>query len=193
MMRYNVSEINECIRTRRSIYPSQFSDRVVAKELIEVLLENARWAPTHKLTEPWRFTVFYNEAATRFGADHAEMCKTANASFSDLKANKMKEKAKRSSAIIAIVMNESGEVPETEEISAVAMAIENMYISCSAYGLGMYWGSGGMTYTQEMHTYLKLNEDERCLGFIYLGYPDGDWPKKTARTERRIFTKWIEE
>ena len=70
MMRFNVSEINECIRTRRSIYPVQFSSRKVHKELIETLLENARWAPTHKLTQPWRFKIYYDKAADNFGALH---------------------------------------------------------------------------------------------------------------------------
>ena len=60
-MRFNLSEINELIRSRRTIYPEQFSDRKVHKEQIELLLNNAQWAPTHGNTQPWRFQVFMEE------------------------------------------------------------------------------------------------------------------------------------
>lgn len=197
MMRFNVSEINDCIRTRRSIYPLQFSDREISKELIEVLLENARWAPTHKLTQPWRFKVFHKEGVQRFADFHSETYKeiTDEKSFSEMKYKKMRTNAERSSAIIAIVMHrdEQERVPEEEEIASVAMAVQNMHITCSAYGLGAYWGSGGLTRTKEMHQFLGLKENQRCLGFFYLGYPAVEWPKKTERTERRKFTDWVEE
>ena len=57
-MRYNLSEITELIRNRRTIYPEQFSDRKVHLEQIELILNNAQWAPTHGNTQPWRFVVF---------------------------------------------------------------------------------------------------------------------------------------
>ena len=57
-MRHNLSEINEVIKDRRTIYPETYSDRKVHKEQIELLLNNALWAPTHGMTQPWRFKVF---------------------------------------------------------------------------------------------------------------------------------------
>ena len=57
-MRYNLSEITDLIKNRRTIYPEQFSDRKVHKEQIELLLNNAQWAPTNGNTQPWRFKVF---------------------------------------------------------------------------------------------------------------------------------------
>ena len=197
MMRFNVSEINDCIRTRRSIYPAQFSDRKVSKELIEVLLENARWAPTHKLTQPWRFKIFYGEGIERFASFHSEKYRaiTPEEKFSEMKFKKLRSNAERSSAVIAIVLNRDLDkrVPEEEEIASVAMAVENMHITCSAYGLAAYWGSGGLTRTPEMHEFLKLEDHQRCMGFFYLGYPQGEWPRKTERMERRKIADWVED
>lgn len=197
MMRFNVSEINECIRTRRSIYPAQFSERRVAKELIEVMLENARWAPTHKLTQPWRFKVFYGKGVKTFAEFHSEKYKaiTSEADFKPMKYKKLRNNAEKSSAIIALIMHrdEQERVPEEEEIASVAMAVQNIYLTCSAYGLAGYWGSGGLTRTPEMHDFLHLANNERCMGFFYLGYPALDWPKKTERMERRSIMEWIEE
>ena len=60
-MRHNVSEITELIKDRRTIYPEQYTDRKVHRELIEKILNNAIWAPTHGMTQPWRFKVFVND------------------------------------------------------------------------------------------------------------------------------------
>src|SRR5688572_6337744 len=54
--------INRLISTRRSIFPKQFeAGKVIPDNIIWQALENANWAPSHKLTEPWRFTVFAGE------------------------------------------------------------------------------------------------------------------------------------
>ena len=46
--------INDLIRRRRAIFPKSYlPNQPVSREIIEQLLENANWAPTHKLTEPW--------------------------------------------------------------------------------------------------------------------------------------------
>lgn len=196
-MRFNVSEINECIRTRRTIFPEQFSERKVQKELIEVLLENARWAPTHKLTQPWRFKVFYGDGLKSFGEWHADTYKaiTPEDSFKEMKYRKLKERPIKASAVIAIIMkrDEKLAVPEVEEIAAVSAAVQNMYITASAYGLAAYWGSGGLTYTQEMKDYLGLGHNDTCMGLFFVGYPDIEWPKRTERMERRHIAEWIEE
>ena len=196
-MRFNVSEINECIRTRRTIAPEFFSNRKVQKELIEVMLENARWAPTHKLTQPWRFKVFYGKGLESFSEWHAETYKqvTPEDQFKAPKYRKMKERPLMASAIIAVIMkrDEKESLPEVEEIAAVSAAVQNMYITASAYGLAAYWGSGGLTYTQEMKDYLGIGEKDMCLGLFYVGYPSIEWPKKTERMERRLVTEWVEE
>lgn len=197
MMRFNVSEINECLRTRRTIFPEQFSDRKVQRELIEIMLENARWAPTHKYTQPWRFKVFYGDGLKKLGDWHSDTYKeiTPESKFNERKFLKLKERPLKASAVIAIVMkrDEKESVPEVEEVAAVAAAVQNMYITCSAYGLAGYWGSGGLTYTQEMKDFLGIGEQDKCLGLFHVGYPDVEWPKKTERMERRLVTDWVTE
>ena len=51
-------KIMNCIVHRRSIFPKQYSEKPVDKSVIVEMLEAARWAPTHNLTEPWKFIVF---------------------------------------------------------------------------------------------------------------------------------------
>ena len=47
--------INEIIKTRRTIYPSQYEKGEIKKSFLKTLLENANSAPTHRMTQPWFF------------------------------------------------------------------------------------------------------------------------------------------
>ena len=49
-------------RTRRTIKPVLMdSSREIAHKLLVEILEDAHWAPTHGLTQPWRFHVFTSQ------------------------------------------------------------------------------------------------------------------------------------
>ena len=67
-----------------------------------------------------------------------------------------------------------------------------MYLTCTAYGLGAFWGTGGVTYTDGMKLFLGIGEKDKCLGLFYLGYPEGDWPKGQRKPIEYV-TEWIEE
>lgn len=58
-------DVLNLIQKRRSIFPKQYSTRPVPKQIIEQMLEAARWAPTHNLTEPWKFVVFESQEARK--------------------------------------------------------------------------------------------------------------------------------
>jgi nitroreductase len=61
-------------------------------------------------------------------------------------------------------------IPEVEDIAAVACAVENMYLSLTAYGLGGYWTTGGITYREKAKAYFGLGDDDKLLGFFYIGH-----------------------
>lgn len=192
-MRYNLSEITAVIQDRRTIAPEFFSDRKVPREIIEKVLNNAIWAPNHGMTQPWRFKVMRGSAIDSFAAFQADHYReiTPESEFDQGKYDKLRSRPLLSSVIIAICMkrNEAGKVPEIEEVEAVACAVQNMYLTCTAYGLGAYWGSGGVTYTEGMKSFLGLNEKDKCLGFFYIGYPKVEWPKGQRRPIEYV-TEW---
>lgn len=181
-MKYNLSEILNVIKDRRTIYPEQYSDRKVHKEVIEDVLNAAIWAPTHGKTEPWRFTVFFEEEAREsLSGFLSELykSKTSQDSFNEMKFNKLKNRPLSSSVVIAVNMtpDPKGKIPEIEEIEAVACAIQNMYLTCTAYGIGGFWATPKLIDLPEMNEFLDLKSNEKCLGLFYMGYPKIDWPK----------------
>jgi nitroreductase len=53
-----IEDITNLIETRRSHFAKEFNGNLAPKTLIENLINNANWAPSHKLTMPWHFVVF---------------------------------------------------------------------------------------------------------------------------------------
>lgn len=193
-MRFNLSEITEVIRERRTIYPEQYSERKVHKEQIDLILNNALWAPTHGNTQPWRFKVFMEEGREKLSSFLAEtyLKLTPEEAQNDQKLAKLLTRPKMASAVIAVCMERQPEekIAEIEEIEAVACAVQNMHLTCTAYGLGGFWASPKLIYNPEMNEFLRLGEKDKCLGLFYIGYPSIDWPK-AHRKPLEYVTEWI--
>jgi len=191
-----MSEITELIRERRTIYPEQFSERKVHREQVELLLSNAVWAPTHGNTQPWRFQVFQENAlqnlSTFLGETYLKL--TAKEQQNDMKLAKMIARPLKSSVVIAVSMARQPEqkILEIEEVEAVACAIQNLQLTATAYGLGAFWATPKLIYSQEMNAFLQLGENDKCLGLIYIGYPAIEWPK-AHRKPLEYVTKWRSE
>lgn len=171
-----LTEISQLIKNRRSVFPKSYRQNApIDRAIIEQMLENARWAPTHRITEPWRFQVFHSEESRTALADYLSgyfKKVTPEAAFSEEKFQKTKENPMRSGAVIAIVMHRDPEerVPEFEEIAAVAMAVENMWLTCAAIGLGCYWSTPPAALNAA--EWLGLAPNEKCLGLFYMGWHD---------------------
>ena len=182
--------ITSVIRSRRTIKPKHFSDRSVDESIIGELLENANWAPTHGMTEPWRFTIFVGDARKRladFLADTYESITTPE-TYKPNKHAGMKENALLAPVVIAIGMKrqESGKISELDEIQAVACAVQNIHLTAAAHGLGGFWSTNVAACSEAMRDFLGLSGDDRALGLFYLGYPAGPWPTG----QRGLFMNW---
>ena len=168
--------LKKVIEKRRAIFPNQFSDDKISDEVIHEILESANWAPTHRRTEPWRFHVLKGESLNRLSEFVGKWYEvnTPKESYSELKHKKSMKKPLQCSHVIALCMqrdpNES--LPEWEEIAAVSMAVQNMWLTCTTHGVGGYWSSPGNI--NDAHQILNLEEGERCLGWFYLGVPHED-------------------
>ena len=105
-MRHNLSDTNELIRDRRTIGPEKYSSRKVHKELVEEILRNGTWAPTHGMTQPWRFKVFIGEGVKRIGVRLPIWYKNfiGEEKFSQKKFQKLEARGEKCSVIIAVTM-----------------------------------------------------------------------------------------
>lgn len=195
-MNYSVDQINHLIRNRRSVFPDQLeAGKRVEDTVIEQILTNATWAPNHGKTEPWQFTVFSGGGLQKLADFQSELYKAeAGENFKEITYNKLKQQPLKASHIVAIGMKRTTtkNIPEIEDIEAVACAVQNIYLSVTAYGLGGYWTTGGITYKESAKSFFGLGELDKLLGFFYIGYV-GIPSTNAKRLSLEEKVKWVKE
>lgn len=172
------------IRRRRSIFPKQYTGGSVPRTVILEMLEAARWAPTHKLTQPWKFIIFETkegkESIGRYNAEHYKQTSSKKNEFIEKKYHKKMKNASISSYVIAICVHvpqvstngkntsKDGSAmklnPEVEEICSTAMAVQNMHLVATAYNIGMYWSSSGIYETKSSRELINPSKLREFLG-----------------------------
>lgn len=180
-MKFSLSEITDLIRHRRTIYPKDYSDRVVQRDMIERILSNGTWAPTHGMTQPWRFTVFTGAERMRLSDFLGDEYKriTPPEKFLQKKFDALTQRPLQSSVVIGLGLERdpNGKISERDELMATACAVQNMHLTCAAYGLGAFWATGAAMTGDGMRRFLDLPEHGQALGLFHLGYPTVEWPK----------------
>ena len=170
----NAEYFNQLFRSRRSVFPDQFeAGKKIDDEIIKEILSNAAWAPNHGKEEPWRFTVFTDNGLKKLADFQSGFYKqNAGENFKEGTYLKLQQNPLKASHVIAVGMKRSvnKNIPEQEDIIAVGCAIQNIYLSVTAYGLGGYLTTGGVTYKEKAKAFFGLGEEDKLLGFFYIGY-----------------------
>ena len=191
----NVEYLNNIIRNRRSVFPKDYTGERIDDKIILQLLENANWAPTHKLTEPWRFKIFCDGGLQTFAEFQAQKYHDrcfGKEDYLEKKYHKLLNNPLKCSHIISIGMHraEDSPIPEIEEIEAVSCAVQNILLSAHAYGLGAYWTTGSVTYDEGSKSFFDLHDKDKLLGFIYLGGSSAE-PTAGKRANMENKVSWV--
>src|SRR5687767_8938793 len=106
-MVFDLEALDNIIKGRRSVFPQDYTGERIDDLIVKKILETAIWAPSHKMTQPWRFVVFTGAALTSLAEAQAEIYKkvtTADGSFKEQKYQNLLTKPLLSSHIIAVLM-----------------------------------------------------------------------------------------
>ena len=183
----NKETLNSVIRNRKSIYPKDYATGEIPDDIINELLLNANHAPTHRMTQPWFFKVYKNESKQKL---IDIISKIDESKISKIKHDKFIQKINDSNTIISIFLNRDKKerLPEWEEIAAVSMAVQNMWLTCYVNNIGSYWSTPG--FIQEYGKLVNLDNNESSLGFFFMGVYNH---KETAKLRDDITTKveWV--
>lgn len=164
--------LKEIIEQRRSIFPKDYSDTEISQEILDEILHSATLAPNHKRTKPWRFKIFRGEEKANLALEMQSIYKSTQPEhlFLEKKYNDIGFKINKADTVVSIVVNFSGMVQEWEEIAAVSMAVQNMYLTCTANKIGCYWSSPKIV--DHLKESLTIEENQQCLGLFYMGNLD---------------------
>lgn len=186
--------LSEIIKTRRSVFPAQYTGGELKKEHLNIILESARWAPNHRKTQPWRYKVLQGEALDQLGEFLASRYEKTDG-FKKFKLKKLRENPSMASAIILIFMSrcEKESVPEWEEIAATSMSVQNMWLTSHNLGYGAYWSSPKPFAPMTDFNAIEVGERERFLGFFYLGTYDKEEQELPERMTVEEFTQFVNQ
>jgi nitroreductase len=174
-------------RTRRSLKPASMDTaRAVSRDLLLEILADAHRAPTHGLTQPWRFQVFTGPSRERLADALPELYDriTPEAARQADKRAKLSSAPRLAPVAIAVAarVDPQGKIPEIEEIAATACAVQNLMLSAHAHGIGSFWSTPPVVMSEEFTCWLGLDTTHRALGLVYLGYAQaGMAPAETPR------------
>lgn len=161
--------LKEIIEQRRSIFPKDYTETEISQNVIDEILNSATFAPNHKRTKPWRFKIFRGQEKAALASEMQAIYKASQPEnlFLEKKYNDIGFKINKADTVVSIVVNFSGMLPEWEEIAAVSMAVQNMYLTCAANGIGCYWSSPKIV--DQLKESLTIEENQKCLGLFYMG------------------------
>lgn len=156
-------DVDHAIRTRRSY--KRFGSEPLSREALEELVDLARWAPNHHLTEPWRFRVLGPEAVERLAAagGPGELAKLS-----------------RAPTLVVVSAKQTGDDHQNhEDVLATACAVYILLLAAQARGLAGYWRTPRVLQSPEGRAAVGMADDEEFVALIHLGPPADDAPAKT--------------
>jgi nitroreductase len=147
-----VNVLEDLIRTRRT--HKAYGPEPVPRETLLELFELARWAPNHRVTNPWRFRVV--------GPQALDALKTAAEAHKPGSASKLD----RAPTLVAVSAKQTGDAEQDhEDLLASAVAAYIVLLGAHARGLAAYWR------TVPVLDALGIPDDELPIGLLYLGHP----------------------
>src|SRR5690625_694893 len=157
------SNLRTIIRERRAIKKG-YTDQYVSEELVRQLLDDAIWAPTHGVRQPWRFVFVDKQNLPDFAK------KVAQTYPEDMQENR-ENYLNEPNAILVVIMDEPEKQKQWDEnYGAVASMIQNFWLLAWEKRLGVVWKTNPHIYHPEVEKILDVKENEKIVGFIHLGY-----------------------
>jgi len=149
-----MTSLSELVRARRTT--KVFGPEPVDRATIEGLLELARWAPNHHLTNPWRFYV----------PGPAALAQLKDAAGAEAAA-----KLDRAPTLIAVGAAQSGDdaVQDEEDLLAAGCAAFLVLLGAQERGLASYWRTPAVLRTEAGRAALGVPDDVRLIGLLHLG------------------------
>jgi nitroreductase len=149
-----MTSLSELVHARRTT--KVFGSEPVDRATVEELLELARWAPNHHLTNPWRFYVLGPAALAR---------------LKDAAGAEAAAKLDRAPTLIAVGATQYGDDPvqDEEDLLATGCAAFLVLLGAQERGLASYWRTPAVLRTEAGREALRVAEDVHLIGLLHLG------------------------
>jgi nitroreductase len=164
--------VDDAIRARRT--HKQYGSEPVSEAVVRELVELARWAPNHKLTNPWRFRLLGPETRARIDelVPEAEVIKLRRAP----------------TLVLVTAVRSEDPVLAEEDVLAAAAATYALLLAATERGLASYWRTPSCFRETPVRSLLGLGDDEVVVALVHLGSPVTDPPPKERAPVEDVFS-----
>lgn len=157
------TQLATIIRERRAI-KDNYTNETVKEETVRELLNDAIWAPTHGMRQPWRF-IFVGED------QKADFARKVAATYPEHMQENRENYLNEPNAHLIVVMDEPDMQKQWDEnFGATASMIQNFWLLAWEQQLGVVWKTNPHIYDPKVKEVLNVRENEKIVGFIHLGY-----------------------
>ena len=148
-------DVETAISTRRT--HKAYRPEPLERETVAELLDLARWAPNHNLTNPWRFRVIGPKALQRL--------KQAAGSEEAPKLDRAP------TLVVCSCVIDEDPVQHEEDLHATAAAAYIVLLAAHGRGLAGYWRTPEVLRRREGLEAVGVRANERFVGLLHLGHP----------------------
>ena len=172
------------IRSRRTIY--LFEPEPPPEAAVLKAIDLARWAPNHRLTEPWRFYLLGRTTAEAIAHLNAEIVTQQRGEDA---GRKKRDRWLSMPGWLVVTSHIAADPLVTQEnYAACCCAVQNMQLYLWSEGIGMKWTTGKVTRHPGFFDRLGIDpEREKLVGLFWYGYP-ADIPKGHRKPVEEIVT-----
>jgi nitroreductase len=182
--------VEQNIMSRRTI-KSFKEDPIDPEEIIE-LLNIAKWAPNHKLTQPWRFQLYTGEGKEVFAQAFIDSQPTVEGEVSEKVLRKAQYYKDIPLQLVIIMPEDPRQRTWDEDYGAVSAFIQNFQLAAWERGIGMIWRTNDWVYNPIFREGIGVNPGEKIVATMMIGYPK-HIPKAKERTDIRELVTIIDK
>jgi len=157
-------DVLEAIRERRTV--KAYGPEPVPRAQLERILDAAKWAPNHRMTEPWRFRVLGPAALGR-------LADAAGAGAEKL--------LRAPTLVVASYVPSPLPLHAAEDEQATACAIYAVLLAAHAEGVASYWRTPAVLNAEDGRAAVEIAAGERVLGLLHFGTGAVDAPAPARR------------
>lgn len=156
------------LRGRRTI--NAFLPVPPPEEALLRAIELARWAPNHKLTEPWRFHLLGPRVVAGIIDLNSRLIAAAKGSAA---AEAKRAQWTQVPGWLAVTCQRNSDpLRSREDYAACCCALQNLMLCLWSEGIGAKWTTGAVTRHDEFASLVQLDPaDREVVGLVWYGYP----------------------
>lgn len=164
-----MKKIHSLLKNRKSC--RKYLPKSVSIQAVYTILEGARWAPSGKNGQPWRFVIVKEKEIKNRIAD----------------CSIYKEWMREADTYIVIYLDKESSYNYKKDLQAIGAAIENICLQASSMGIGTCWIGEILEKEREVNKIINVPDTYELMAVICVGYADED----VDRTNRIELNKLI--